>query len=302
MNTTLSSSPIERGLIGSIERLNWVAPGHNPTPHGTVTANTPMGRPSDIGTFEPFGPVATVGGPGGGTGNTAGMSNAEPARYQRWASLYGLDFGDVSNMVRGDDGRERRAGEFLDDLFEWDGAKVEAWQRRLYSAGLLGKDPSAVTWGVADEATVVSTARILNRAARYNATGVDKGLSEVLAEAERQGAESRQAAVKTSGYGEAEGQLRNAMTALLGRKPNAREVRRFKRRLNEAERSTADDDMEGLPFGLSPNDVDDDDDDFREGDAGLLAENEILAENGQEFVEQQSNRYTNVFERLMVGS
>lgn len=258
---------------------------------GTRSANTPMGRAggaSELGAWDP-GEIFTVGG-GGAEG--AG----DQKRIRELMQLFGLSEGDVWARFKADDGVHVRAGDYLQTMFAWKSHEIEGWQRRLYKAGLLGRNPEAITWGVMDEVTVQGSATLMGRAARYMAAGQDRTISEVLAEAER---ERGQTAVKTSGYGQSEAHLREAMGSLLGRKPNAREVRRFKRRLNNAERSTVNAGIPGLD--ISPDDIEEDDDDFREGDAGLLAETEVLAENGVEHVQYAASAFTDTFERMMTG-
>lgn len=246
--------------------------------------------------------------PGGVAGTPEGVpTDPEAKRVAELMAWYGIDATTARKKVF-DGGRQRLFGDVLTDMHRYDPTQVQQLQKRLYRGGFFGQKRigQAVT-GRWDADTVNAAVRMFEEASRVTAANPDdrRSWDEVLAAAEQSGGggAGEGPGRQPSGYGAAQEQLRGAMKALLGRDPNAREVRRFKRRLNNAERSIEDpgEDFPLKQFGLSPDDVEDDDDGFREGDAGLLAETEVLGNNGVEHAQYQSGKYASLFENMMVG-
>jgi hypothetical protein len=255
---------------------------------------------ADIGQYS-VGNVSTV-------GTSMPPTQARAIRYGITEQVSGTTFLDPS-------GKEVQVGVFLDQIHQLDATRLEDLQRRLYRGGFYGATkPEDIAFGDVDAQTLGAATSAAMQAVRYSANG-DVTFDDVLQRAEDANGDvlagdgtKVQRTVNLSTEGDANALLRSAMQNLLGRKPNAKEVRRFQRHLNTAERAnpatrtTTGEGLTGDAFAdLSVDTEEVQDGGFAEGDAGLLAEEEILKENGVESNAFQMGQFATAFEKLMVG-
>lgn len=248
----------------------------------------------------------------GGVAVPAPNADTPEARMAILARNYGVDEDTVRREVL-DGGARKNIGEMLAELHKFSDEEVERLQRQLLRGGFYRESIKAkdVRWRRWDLDTLNATVNMLNESSRMNASGDERDWREVLAEAESggvdeqgQGKRSVTASVANlSTRGEARQTLRQAMQDLLGRDPTSKEVRRFHRRMNEQEQANP---VQRRQVGLGFDDIETDTDEiqdggFAEGDAEMLAEEDILAENGVEAGAYRIGRATNIFESMMTG-
>lgn len=244
-----------------------------------------------------------------------GVAVADPYKLsKRWQEQYGVPTDVAGRLVLDEDHTNRTILDMIQEMHRYDSASIEALQQDLYRAGFYTSKPTIN--GRWDADTLSATINMFEEHSRSVAAGGQDTWKDFLggaaSQAEAEGGTgpttktTTSSTVTLSSSGDANAVLRSAMRSLLGRAPNSREVRRFKRELNAAERANPTLTTSTVEGSNDPNFGPTEKSRFTEGgideaDMTTLATNEVNEENGVERNRFGVMDYMSAFEEAIGG-